>query len=273
MSWSATLDLRFGHDSQRTALVRRRHSGPLQVQKALYPEGPAVCHVAVLHPPGGIVGGDTLEIAIQAEPGAHAVLTTPGATRWYRTAAARASQRLVVRLDDGATVEWLPRENILFRGSAAAMALDVDLAEGARYLGWEILCFGRTASAERWDRGSLAMDSRVRIDGRLAWAEQARIDAQDGFAASPVGLAGHPVSATLLAAGIAVQPPLLQACRESASGADPAQRGVTVLPGVMVARYLGASAEDAFEWFAQLRSLLRPAWLGCAGVRPRLWAC
>jgi len=89
-AWPANLELRFASRANRTTLVHRRHRGPLQVQKALYPEGPAVCHIALLHPPGGIAGCDRLNIRGAAQEKSHAVLTTPGATKWYRSAGAEA---------------------------------------------------------------------------------------------------------------------------------------------------------------------------------------
>jgi urease accessory protein len=277
--WCAHLDLQFAADAGRTVLVRRSHSGPLQVQKALYPEGSRTCHVAVLHPPGGIAGGDALTISAGLRGDSHAVLTTPGATKWYRSIAGRASQRLAFSVGEGGILEWLPRENILFNDSHVAMGLGLDLAAGARFLGWEILCFGRRASGESWRQGSLRLDTQVRLDGALLWGEQADIAAGSGFAASMTGLAGCSVGATFIAAGFAAQPYLLQACRELSVARQPrdleesARLGLTWVPGVLIARYLGDSSEDAFDWFTSLWSLLRPALLGVAPVRPRLWAC
>lgn len=271
--WSAMLELRFDHDAHRTALVHRRHAGPLQVQKALYPEGPDICHVTVLHPPGGIAGGDQLDISAGARGRSHAVLTTPGATKWYRSIAGRAAQRLAFTLEDAATLEWLPRENILFDASDVSLGMDLELSADARFLGWEILCFGRTASGETWRHGALRVTTRVRRAGRLVWAEHADVDAGGGFAASPVGLAGCSVSATLLAAGFDAQPDLLHACRALVTPGDLSRSGLTWASGVLVARYLGYSSEDAFAWFTALWSLLRPGLLGCAALRPRLWAC
>ncbi len=271
--WQASLELRFAQAGQRTALVRRSHRGPLQVQKALYPEGPGICHVTVLHPPGGIAGGDRLQISATATGGAHALLTTPGATKWYRSINGRAAQQLAFKLDDDAILEWLPRENILFDASQAGMAMDVHLSARARFLGWEILCFGRRASGEHWRHGSLQLDTRVLREGRPLWIERAALDAAGGFGESIVGLAGCSVSATFIAAGFEAQPDLLQACRELGATGAASRRGMTWIPGVLIARYLGDSSEDAFAWFSALWSLVRPRLLGCAATRPRLWAC
>jgi urease accessory protein len=148
--WQARLSLGFERRAETTALVQREHYGPLRVQKALYPEGAAVCDTIVLHPPGGIAGGDRLEISVAAAPHAHALLTTPGAGKWYRSGGRPAQQSLTVRVAREAVVEWLPQETIVFDGADAAMHSRIELAAGGVFCGWEILCLGRTAAGERF---------------------------------------------------------------------------------------------------------------------------
>src|SRR6187399_900454 len=104
--WNARLELRFEREAARTVLTTRRHVGPLRVQKSLHPEGAGVCQAIIVHPPGGIVGGDSLAIAIEAGAGAHAQLTTPGAAKWYRSAGSVARSTTALRLAAGALVEW-----------------------------------------------------------------------------------------------------------------------------------------------------------------------
>src|SRR6185369_16165309 len=147
-SWKARLELGFTRESERTVLSRKLHDGPLVVQKPLYPEGSAVCHAIVVHPPGGMAGGDELELTSSVAQGAAALLTTPGATKWYRTAGPQASQRIA--FDAQGTLEWLPQETIVFDGALAQSALEVDLATDASLVGWEIVCLGRAGSGERF---------------------------------------------------------------------------------------------------------------------------
>jgi urease accessory protein len=270
--WRARLDLRVERRDGRAVLAHNEHEGPLQVQKALYPEGPAVCHVAVLHPPGGIAAGDRLVIDTTVASGARALLTTPGATKWYRSEGGRAEQQLRFHVEADGVLEWLPRETIIFDGARIASMLDVRLGSGAKFLGWEILCFGRAAAGERWRKGSVRLRTRIADPVRLIWNESASLAADGDFQQSPVGLAGRSVSATFLAAGLDPPPALIAAGRSCSADRADGDRGITALPRLFVARYLGDSSEQAFHWFRDLWSLVRPALLGLPARAPRLWA-
>lgn len=271
--WRARLDLRFERRGEQTVLAQRHHRGPLRVQKALYPEGPGICHAIVLHPPSGIAGGDELDISADLQATAHALLTTPGAGKWYRSSAPWARQSLDLAVDENAILEWLPQENIVFDGALADMRTLVHLGPGARYLGWEILCLGRRASNEHFTHGELRMNTRIEQSGKPLWIEQARLTGGSPLLDSPVGLDGYSVCGTLLAAGATISPALLAACRAIAASDDDSQglRGLTALPKLLVARYLGHSSEAARAWFIGLRQLLRPALLGCEAQALRIW--
>lgn len=268
-AWRAELALGFERAAGKTMLARRRHDGPLVVQKPLYPEGEAVCHVIVVHPPGGIAGGDALQIAIDAGAGAHALLTTPGAGKWYRSAGPEASQSVVLEVAPGATLEWLPQEAIVFSGARARMATEVRLQGDAGYLGWEIVCLGRTGSGERFATGESRFSSAILRDGRPLWLERGRVTGDGAPMASAAGLAGQPVFGTLAAAFPALGRAERDACR--AVSPEEGRGGITLLPGVLLARYLGASTESARRWFSALWRILRPACAGREAVEPRIW--
>ena len=267
--WDARLALVFERNAARTVLAARSHVGPLRVQKALYPEGPAVCQAIVVHPPGGIVGGDTLAIDVDAGPGAHAQLTTPGAAKWYRSSGYRAKSTTGLRIGPGAVVEWLPQETILFDGAHASISLAVELAPEARFLGWEVTCLGRTASSERFTRGSLRQALDLFRNGALLYCERAAIDGGSHPLQSGAILGNAPVFGTFVAAGAPVTDELLAACR--AVGCDAGAGSVTRLPEVFVARYRGDSASAARMYFANLWRLLRPVLAGRDAVIPRIW--
>ncbi len=269
--WQARLALGFERRDAATVLVRREHFGPLRVQKALYPEGAAVCQAIVLHPPSGIAGGDQLEINATVGTHAHALLTTPGAGKWYRSGGPEAAQRLAFTVAEGGTLEWLPQESIVFDAARAAMHSTIELADEARFIGWEILCLGRRAAGERFRAGHLHLDTRLRRAGRLVWLERGRLEGGGALLDSPAGLAGYSVSATLLAVAPNLAADLLAACRTVPVQEPGARHAVTRLPDILVARYLGHSSEAARHWFTDLWRVLRPALLGRDVCPPRIW--
>lgn len=273
--WQASLDLGFERREESTLLVRREHRGPLRVQKALYPEGPGLCHAIVLHPPAGIAGGDRLQIDSGVGAGAQALLTTPGAGKWYRSAGPWAEQAVRLKVGAGATAEWLPQESIVFDGAQARMRTTVDLEEGARYIGVETLCLGRRASGEAFERGRLHLGTDICLAGKLLWRERGVIEGGSPLLHSPIGLAGFSVCSTVLVAGREIAPEILRACRSVSSNETDArcgaQCGVSALPQLFVGRYLGHSAQAARAWFVALWQHLRPAIIGCEAAVPRIW--
>jgi urease accessory protein len=270
-AWHARLALGFERRDAATVLTRREHSGPLRVQKALYPEGEAVCHAIVLHPPSGIAGGDQLDIAVNVGPGAHALLTTPGAGKWYRSAGAWAGQRLDFEVAANATLEWLPQENIVFDGARADMQSRFRLATGARCIAWDLMCLGRRAGGERFERGEVNLATRIERDGKPVWLERGGFCGGSELLDSSAGLAGFSVSGTLLATGPNLDAGLLAACRQIASAETEARTGLTLLPDLLVARYLGHASEAARGWFTALWQALRPAVIGRQAQTPRIW--
>ena len=153
--WKADLQLTFSQASagiRRTVLSKRRFFGPLVVQKPFYPEQD-VCHVYLLHPPGGIVGGDNLKISLDLQPSAHSLLTTPGANKFYRSEDYAAGVEQTFDIGADACLEWLPQESIFFNGSNAQIRSRFNLHPTGKLITWEILCFGRPASDESYQRG------------------------------------------------------------------------------------------------------------------------
>ena len=269
-AWRAELALSYERRGHRTVLATRRHDGPLVVQKAFYPEGDAVCHSIIVHPPAGIAGGDELQLSIHAAADAHVTLTTPGATKWYRSAGAWAQQRVDINIATGASVEWLPQEGIVFNRALARNVVEVALAGDATYLGWDVLCLGRAGFGERFAEGAYHVRTRVTRDGKLLWFENGRIAGSGVLRDSPAGLGGATVCATLLAASTRLDSSHVKTCRSI-----PAQHGraaVTLLPGLLIARYLGDSGEYARHYFTQLWRMLRPALTGRDVVLPRIWS-
>ncbi|HHS7808166.1 urease accessory protein UreD [Pseudomonas putida] len=265
-SWHAELELAYARFGDCTRPVQRRHLGPLRVQKHLYAEGPEVCQHIIVHPPGGIAGGDRLNISARVEADAWAQITSPGAAKWYR-AAGPAYQQLDLKVAAGATLEWLPQETIVYSAAQAELTTAIELEGDARLFYWDVVALGRPASGERFDLGHFQAHLDIRRDGRLLWHERQRITGNDGLLDSPIGLDGHPVFATLLVTG-EIDAELLERCRSLGH----AVRGdLTQLPGLLVARCLASEALLARAWLIDLWRLLRPVLLGREAQPPRIW--
>jgi len=269
--WKARLDLAFEARHARTVLTRRAHLGPLQVQRPFYPPGDRACHVYILHPPGGVVGGDTLTITASTGHGAHALLTTPAAGKFYRSDSARAQLRQTLTVADGGWLEWLPQETIVFDGACAESRTRVELSGGAGFIGWEVLCLGRPAAGETFAHGELNQRFELWRDGQPLWWERNALRGGATALQASWGFADFSVVATLVVVG--QTPHLLPALREVLlRESEGGEFSVTQLREVLVCRYLGDSAEQARAGFIEAWRLLRPAVWGVAATPPRIWA-
>jgi len=267
--WQARLQLGFEARGERTVLVDRIHEGPLRLQKALYPEDGRICHGIVLHPPAGIAGGDELDVRVSVGPGAHALITTPGAGKWYRSLGAEGVLRQRLSVAAGGVLEWLPQENIVFRQANARLVTDIDLAPDACLFAMEMTAFGRFGKDHQFHDGRFAQSTRIRRDGRTLWREQGHVYGGDRLMHAPSGLDGQRVTGTFIAIGPGLNDALVERCRERpVSHGD---GGITLLPDLFIARYLGNRCEAGRDWFAALWGVLRPALTGHEACIPRIW--
>ncbi len=273
MPWHAQLDLHYRRDEQRTVL-QHRHTGPLRIFKSLYPEGDGICHNVIIHPPGGLVGGDVLEVNVHAAVQAHGLLATPGATRFYRTDGPSTEQRVTLTLDEGARLEWLPLEAIAYPGCLAVNSLTVTLAEGAEMIGWDVCALGLPNARQPFDRGSLTQ--HLEIPG--LWLERSRIDASDTrLLESPLGLGGHKCMGSLwLACGTPLtrerREHLLEVVRVVLGGEHGLQVGSTCPnPRMLVVRAVAPMVEPLMALFQRVWATLRTEAWGLSNTPPRIW--
>jgi urease accessory protein len=264
--WHASLALDFRRAEQRTTMAAR-HRGPLRVQKALYPEGEAVCHGIVLHPPGGIAGGDALAIEVDVKSAAHALLTTPGAAKWYKANGRPATQSATLRV--AGTLDWLPQEAIVFAEADVRSEIRIDVAPDAAMIGWDIVALGRAESGETFDRGRFAQSIRLHDDGELQWVERTRLDGNDELLASPTGLDGNAVFGCLWAVGPRWTDQHIDALRAEVSPDTPLTR---LGPRLVVARALGATTAAVRGALEPVWAALRPRVLARRAVPPRIWS-
>ncbi len=271
-NWQARLGLGFADDGGTTRLVERTHFGPLRVLKPLYPEGARVCHAIVVHPPGGVVGGDELTLTAKADEGAHAFITTPGAAKWYKANGRISRQNIRFDIAAGAKLEWLPQEAIFFDGAQVQLTQSVFLDKHASYIGCDILCFGRTASGERFDQGQIAHHTSIRRAGKLVWWEQGALSGNGPSMFSPLGLSGKTVCASLIAVGKPLPASLLNAIRHEVGAlSNQGNFGISQIQSVLVARHLGDSSEMARHVMLCVWRHVRPELMACAARVPRIW--
>jgi urease accessory protein len=267
--WRGALELRFAAAAHGTVVADKRHEGPFCIQRPFRP-GDGVCHVYLLHPPGGLAAGDELILDAAVEPGAAALLTTPAATKFYRSDGSPSVQRQRLRVAAGATLEWLPQESLLFGGSRALIETEVELAAGARFIGWEQLSLGRPLSGDRYAAGTLEQHTRIDVDGEPLLYESLRFSAGDRLLAADCGLKSLGVCGALYA--FPANDPLLVCVRERLGAATPSLRaGATLLGELLVVRCLAAEPEALRNLFEALWCELRPGVVGRTPSAPRIW--
>jgi urease accessory protein len=269
--WAASLELGFDADaSGATRLGRRAHRGPFLVQRPFFPEGREVCHVYLLHPPGGLVGGDELRLDLSVDQGARALVTTPAAGKAYRTLGPISRQTQALSVAGGAALEWLPQEMILYDGAAVELTTTVDLAPGARFFGAETLCFGLPARGERFTRGSCRQSFELRRAGLPLLVERGRFDGGAAVHDQRWGLGGATVL-TLIAASPAPAASALERARAALADGDRAGFSILDDGGALVVRHLTSVAERARGFVQAVWAALRPALLDRPPVAPRIW--
>ncbi len=274
MSWQGRLTLRYRRDAQRT-IVHDEHTGPLRVLQSLYPEGDTICHNVLVHPPGGLVGGDALTIEAHVGEGSHALITTPGATRFYRSTGALAQQTLVAQVAPQARLEWLPLETICYPQTHAENRMRFELQPGAEMIGWDVLALGLPASGQAFDQGRYTQ--QIELPG--VWLERGTVDGTDTrLLNSPLGWAGRSVLATMwFAAGqplaTARRDALLDAAREASQAHElRATAGCTAPHAeVVVLRVLSHRVEPAMGLLIDVWQRWRSVAWELAATPPRVW--
>jgi urease accessory protein len=274
VGWRAALELGFAADGGATRLARRAHRGPFVVQRPFFPEGRDVCHVYLLHPPGGLVGGDELRLDLRVGPAAHTLVTTPAAGKVYRTTGPLARQSQTLTVEAGGTLEWLPQETIIYDGAAVELETRVDLAPGARFFGAETLCFGLPARGAPFARGSCRQVFELRRAGTPILIERGRFDGGAPGQSASWGLREATVL-TLIVAAPAPEAVIVDELRALAAQSPEGDRaGITTLGdgAALVVRHLGGGAERARAFVKSIWQSVRPALLGRAATTPRIWA-
>ncbi|MBM0104786.1 urease accessory protein UreD [Steroidobacter sp. S1-65] len=259
--WRAQLQLTFARRAGRTRIVERQHRGPLLVQRPFYPEED-VCHAYIVHPPGGVVGGDELALNVDVRDGAHALITTPAAAKFYRSNGRTARQQQLLRSHDTA-LEWLPQESIFYPEAKVRSTTRIELSAGAKFIGWEIACLGLPARRQQFIAGELHLHLELWVDGTPLLIDRLRIAEGNQW-----GLGGHEAIGTMVA--YPATRAMVDAVRElTPTGVE---TGVTLVDKTLICRALAAQGEPIKQAFIENWQTLRPQLLDRAATPPRIWA-
>lgn len=274
--WYAQLELGFCFENSRTIMSHRKHHGPVRVQKMLWPERTGVCHAIIVHPPAGIAGGDHLTFEIETKDQAHAVVTTPGAGKWYKTNGKQAFQHIHLHVKDQSILEWVPQETMLFDGALAHSETHIHLDNAASFIGWDMLVLGRQARAERFVQGSYYNQFKLWRENKLLVADTLYFEGEDRWLSSCLGMNKQAVMGSFWAAApekyrssfyLEQQ---LELIRELMMRMQ-ASVTLTLLDDVVSARFLGNDVRHCHDAFAAIRAKLRRYWFDLEEEFPRIW--
>ncbi len=285
--WAARLELRFAASPDGTRLVHNRHHGPLRLLKALGGEDGRRLEAVIVHPPGGLVGGDSLTLDLHVSPGARVLATTPGAQKWYRGEVTAVSSTALT-IDRGAALEWLPQPAILFDRAQARQAVAVELDREASCTGWEILIRGRGAMGEFLGSGHIDQTLTISVAQSLLWQERLFADAADRLFDSPLGWDRRTMAASVWCCAPSLAPDRLselrdrwrellagaddlQAAKASAGSRAPSGGASIVAGGLLLAKLLADDSEQLMTLCQSLWRAARKSLEGSEGSLPRIW--
>lgn len=268
--WKGFLSFSFVKEGDKTVIKDKKHLGPLVLQRPYYQEldRPSVL---VLHPPGGVVGGDSLELNVHFSPGAKGSVSTPAATKFYRSDGRLATQLQTLNLSCGVEAEWLPQETLFFNQSRVQNTLKIVLEDADnKLIAWDLVGLGRPASGEGFEKGSLQQTLEFWINNQLFFLDRMQLKPQSHLLNSVCGLSGQTLFATALFYQVdeAQQKKLLVAL-QAEEWLLPV--GVTRLGSLVVMRVLATELDEIKQVLWQAWGLARPLILGCPAVKPRIW--
>lgn len=269
-TWPAKLNLSYARKGDRT-IVSRRHVGPLMIQRPFYPEKDGTCHTYILHPPGGVAGGDSLELDISVGPEARCLLTAPGATKVYRAPDDISRQDISVTVAAGAICEMLPMELILFNAARFRSDTRITLQGDAIFFGWDLVSLGRPAAGERFSDGYFDQRTTITRDGTPIWFERAQVEGGASILEAAHGFSGFPIFGTALYAG-RLPENASEILRDRIPPAAVGFGAVTQRTDVLICRYIGPKVSEGRRFFANAWRVLREIGQNRPASIPRIWA-
>ncbi len=271
-SWEAHLQLGLVQKNNKTLLNKRRHIGPLTLQRPFYPEDDGTCHLYILHPPGGVAGGDSLQLDLVCEENTSTLVTTPGASKFYQSNGFTAWQNQNLNVKESASLEWLPQETILFDGSNVNSSTKVQLKSSSSFIGWEIVSFGRPACLEEFSIGFFKQSFEIWRDDIPLLIDKVTIKDRAEVFSSLWGLQSQPVMGlmTVINPNIKLLHQTKENIQEKIKGHE--YLSVSVINDVLVCRCLDTNSMSIRDQFIEIWKTIRPISINKQPCEPRIWA-
>lgn len=270
---SLNLTLALSETNNKTVLKAKQQNGPYTVQRSLYPENNGICHLILLHPPGGLVEGDNLNLNVDCLAKSHSLITTPSAGKVYQCQANDAGQIQKFTVRAGAKLEWFPQEMILYNKSLSALSTEIDLVDDGQFAGWEIVCLGRQIANDFFQQGRVVQSIALSRNSKPVLLERFDLAATDlALRSQKWGLADNSVFGTFIMTGVSEQHCEMAQTLIDDLGQTECCIGLTLLNDVLVCRGLSNQSRHLKKTFSQIWSALRREVLGVAAHEPRIWS-
>lgn len=269
-SWRGFLSFSLVNRFDKTVVKDKKHFGPLVLQRPYYQEDERPT-VLVIHPPGGVVAGDELTTNIILKTKAKAFISTPAATKFYRSIGAKAYQRQQITLEQGVQLEWLPQETLFFNQARVSNHLEFQLnSPDCQLIAWDIVGLGRPAMQEKFEQGEIEQTVTLSLNENPFFIDKFRFDNDPELLTSPFALN----NASLMATMIFYHPKIeyLQQLQERLLVQPWAKQcGISLVGKVLLIRSLDTDLEDLKERLIAAWRLSRKTIIGAEPIRPRIW--
>ena len=273
-SWRGSICIETRRERGSTRLSALQHEGPLRIQRP-FSQDDGSCHIYLIHPPGGVVGGDALFVEFEGHENTNTLITSSAASKFYSCEAGLPKQHISQNLtvNKGSLLEWVPHENIFFEGSKTQLHNKIMMSNESRFFGWEIMVLGRLESDKTSFGGTLRSATTITKNDRLIHRDF--FEYSPGMDRCSWGLNGQRVIGSLIATSAYIEDEeFARLFSDIKKKLGSSSFGATRKKGLFLLRYLGSSVEECKNGFNAARDALHQSealMFGCHGVRPRIW--
>lgn len=261
--WLASLKLVFKNKNKKTFLYKKTHKGPILVQKEFYPE--KICHVYIIHPPGGLVSGDKINISVKLKKLSQALITNPSSTKFYRSYNNNISVlKQKFYLEQHTSLEFLPQSNIFFADAILNVENHFFIDKNVKLFAWDSFCFKKTIENKRvFGSGSCITNLQIWKNNIPLLNEKTRILNGD----LSILLKRYYFVSTIIA--IPGNNDLLKLIYSI--NYKNCIIGSTLLDDLLIIRMLNTNNINMQKTIYQIWRILRPRIIGAKACKPRIW--